>query len=198
MKSLHTGRLIAYTTAIKKYFIAEINIRAGRRELSAEMVKARQGLSMVHQVLIYIKQLTTEMNIEEKHIEGVTARYWMLMKSLLADKPKKNGYPATSSYAKLVELGDCWQCLMDSNFFVTVRTTVATEIHQFAENELLAMDDFIQRLLQVLKRKLPSEELFFKYPFLRVELDSSQNIKRIEYQEDCDDIDVRTQNAAYA
>ncbi len=52
---MNTERLIAYTTAIKKYFIGEFNMRAGRRELSVEMVKARQGLTMVHQVLIYTR-----------------------------------------------------------------------------------------------------------------------------------------------
>lgn len=69
----------------------------------------------------------------------------------------------------------------------------AMEIHEFSEKDLIEMDEFIDKLLKVLKRKLPSEDQFFSYPTLRVELDTSANIKRVEYRPDVDtpdDMDV--------
>lgn len=189
MRNMNTERLIAYTTAIKKYFTGDFNVRAGRRELSVEMVKARQGLTMVHQVLIYIRQLTKEMTMEEKHVAQVVSKYKGLIHDIYKDKPRKNNIPNTSAYPKFLELNECWQCLVDSNMFLNTRVHTSMEIHRFSEKELIDMDDFMQRLLAVLKRKLPSEEQFFNFPYLRVELDNSAGIKKIEYRADTDSLD---------
>lgn len=48
-------RLIRYTTIAQPYFLRQLIFRMGRRAVNSDMVKIRQALVMVHQVLVYLK-----------------------------------------------------------------------------------------------------------------------------------------------
>jgi hypothetical protein len=55
MREENLQRLIKYTTLVQPYFLRNIIFKMGRREVRSEMVHVRQGLVMVHQILIYLK-----------------------------------------------------------------------------------------------------------------------------------------------
>jgi hypothetical protein len=56
MRSRNIYRLISYTTLTRPYFLSQYQTsKIGRRSVSQQMVWIRQGLVMVHQILIYLK-----------------------------------------------------------------------------------------------------------------------------------------------
>jgi len=55
MRNENIQRLIKYTSLIQPYFLRHVAFKNGRRNVSSDMVKIRQGLVMVHQILIYLK-----------------------------------------------------------------------------------------------------------------------------------------------
>ncbi|ODM92107.1 hypothetical protein Ocin01_14576 [Orchesella cincta] len=188
MNSKNTTRLIKYTTATQRYFLRHFAIRAGRRELSLEMVKSRQALTMVHQLLIYIKELLNELEREKSSIDEMATHH----KEIIAElhKDKNSGIPNSTVYPRFMELCESWQNLVDSNVFVTTVSKLTTELLQMSDKDLILMDEFMDKLLASQKIQIPTIQEFFEFPSSRVPLDKYAVAKRMDYRPDVDPLNT--------
>ncbi|CAL8103090.1 unnamed protein product [Orchesella dallaii] len=189
MNVKNTTRLIKYTTATQRYFLRHFAIRGGRRELSLEMVKSRQALTMVHQLLIYIKELLHELEKENNGIDEMVTHHKEIIAELHKEK-MSSGIPNSVVYPKYMELCESWQNLIDSNVFVTTVSKLSTDLQQMSEKDLALMDEFMDKLLASQKIQVPTIQEFFEFPSMRVPLDKYAVAKRIDYRPDVDPLNT--------
>ena len=76
MREKNIQRLIRYTTLVKPYFMDDHrSSKFGRRDISQDMLLVRQGLVMVHQLLVYINELSMELTVEDEDCDSYTASF---------------------------------------------------------------------------------------------------------------------------
>ncbi|XP_021957046.1 cilia- and flagella-associated protein 206 isoform X2 [Folsomia candida] len=187
MRSTNIQRLIRYTTIAQPYFLRHVIYRMDRRAVNSEMVKIRQALAMVHQVLIYLKELTDDLSHEKDICSQLVTGYREIMDDLhrIVSNGVQNGdeVPRTVLHAKFVDLTAAWRDLQECQVFVESISLIVKSLTEFSSENLSKVDTVVDKILG--ESHIPvTEKEFFNFPTIKLPDDKYALAKRLDFRED--------------